>query len=118
MDIKTLKNQKQPSSAKQMACLVAYYLAELAPERERKQTVSVADLEKYFKQAGFPLNQKMEQLLVDGKRSGYFDSQARGAYSLTRVGHKLGWRPRAWCRRRGWGVARRAAVGRPESDAP
>jgi len=29
-----------------------------------------------------------------------------------------GWRPEAWCRRRGWGVARRAAVGCPESDAP
>ncbi|MCL4243385.1 MAG: formylglycine-generating enzyme family protein [Dehalococcoidia bacterium] len=28
------------------------------------------------------------------------------------------WRPRAWCRRRGRGVARRAAAGRPESDAP
>jgi hypothetical protein len=89
IDIKTLKNQKQPASAKQMACVVAYYLAELAPEKERKQTVTVADLEKYFKQAGFPLNQKMEQLLVDGKRSGYFDSEARGAYSLNRVGYNL-----------------------------
>src|SRR5215510_11804449 len=27
------------------------------------------------------------------------------------------WRPWAWCSRRGWGVARREAVGRPESDA-
>ena len=88
IDIKTFKNQKQPSSAKQMACVVAYYLAELAPERDRKQTVTVSDLEKYFKQAGFP-QAKMEQLLVDGKRSGYFDSEARGEYSLNRVGHNL-----------------------------
>ncbi len=28
-----------------------------------------------------------------------------------------GWCPGAWCRRRGGGVARRAAVGRPESNA-
>jgi hypothetical protein len=88
IDIKTFKNQKQPSSAKQMACVVAYYLAELAPEKDRKQTVTVADLERYFKQAGFP-QAKMEQLLVDGKRSGYFDSEARGEYSLNRVGHNL-----------------------------
>ncbi len=27
------------------------------------------------------------------------------------------WCPGAWCRRRGGGVARRAAVGRPESNA-
>jgi hypothetical protein len=88
IDIKTLKNQKQPSSAQQMACIVAYYLAELAPEKERKATVTVADLEKYFKQAGYPLR-KMEQLLIDGKRSGYFDSETRGEYSLNRVGHNL-----------------------------
>jgi hypothetical protein len=88
IDIKTLKNQKQPASAKQMACLVAYYLAEIAPEAERKQTVTVADLEKYFKQAGYP-QAKMDQLLVDGKRSGYFDSKARGEYALNRVGHNL-----------------------------
>jgi hypothetical protein len=85
IDIKTLKNQKQPSSAKQMACVVAYYLAELAPEKERKQAVTVADLEKYFKQAGFPLNQKMEQLLVDGKRSGYF---RRHVVSIRSIGSR------------------------------
>jgi len=88
IDIKTFKNQKQPSSAKQMACVVAYYLAELAPEKDRKQTVTVDDLVKYFKQAGFP-QAKMEQLLVDGKKSGYFDSESRGVYALNRVGHNL-----------------------------
>src|SRR5690349_18180089 len=36
LDIRTLKNQKQPESATQMACLVAYYLQEVAPEGERK----------------------------------------------------------------------------------
>jgi hypothetical protein len=87
VDIKTLKEQKHPTSAKQMACVVAYYLAELAPER--KETVTVADLEKYFKQAGYPLNQKMEQLLVDAKRAGFFESVARGEYTLTPVGHNL-----------------------------
>jgi hypothetical protein len=89
IDIKTLKEQKQPSSATQMACVVAYYLAELVPETERKTSVTVADLEKYFKQAGYPLRQKMEQLLVDAKRAGYFESEARGEYSLNRVGHNL-----------------------------
>jgi hypothetical protein len=89
IDIKTLKNMKQPSSAMQMACVVAYYLAELAPETERKKTLTVTDLERYFKQAGFPLNQKMEQLPVDAKRAGYFDSAARGEYALNRVGHNL-----------------------------
>src|SRR5687767_14696209 len=66
-DIRTLKDQKQPSSARQMACLVAYYLLEHAPETERKAAITTADLEKYFKQANFKLPTKLEQVLVDSK---------------------------------------------------
>ena len=89
MDIKSLKEQKKPSSARQMACLVAYYLQEHAPENERKKSITSADIEKYFKQAGYKLPEKLEQLLADSKRSGYFESESRGAYKLTRVGYNL-----------------------------
>lgn len=89
IDIRTLKEQKQPNSAKQMACIVAYYLKELADEEERKDSVSTSDLEKYFKQAGFKLPQKMGQVLVDAKGSGYFESSGRGEYKLNAVGHNL-----------------------------
>ena len=88
-DIRALKTQKQPGSAQQMACLVAYYLQELAPEKERKDTVSASDIEKYFKQAGYQLPKKLDQILVDGKKSGYFESVARGEYRLTAVGYNL-----------------------------
>lgn len=87
MDIKSLKIAKEPSSAREMACLVAYYLAELAPPEERKSTVNTPDIEKYFKQAGFKLPSALEQVLPDSKKSGYFDTEARGEYKLTRVGH-------------------------------
>jgi hypothetical protein len=89
VDIRTLKDQKKPRSARQMACLVAYYLQEEAPEDERKQAITTADVDKYFKQAGFKLPEKLEQLLADSKRSGYFESASRGAYKLTRVGYNL-----------------------------
>lgn len=89
LDIRSLKDQKQPNSAKQMACVVAYYLKELADDVERKDYVSTADLEKYFKQAGFKLPRKMVQVLPDAKASGYFDSSARGEYKLNAVGHNL-----------------------------
>ena len=88
-DIRSLKTQKQPNSARQMACLVAYYLQDLAPEEERKNSITTADLEKYFKQANYKLPTKLEQVLVDSKKSGYFDSAARGEYKLTRVGYNL-----------------------------
>lgn len=89
IDIRSLKEEKQPQSAKQMACVVAFYLHELAPEAERKDTVSTKDIEKYFKQAGFKLPTKVEQVLVDAKRSGYFESAARGEYKLNAVGYNL-----------------------------
>ncbi len=64
IDIRSLKEEKNPDSAKQMACLVAYYLQDLAPEGERKDAISTQDLEKYFKQASFKLPKKLEQVLV------------------------------------------------------
>jgi hypothetical protein len=89
VDIRTLKSQKQPSTAQQMACLVAYYLQDIAPENERKATISADDLDKYFKQAGYKLPKKMDQVLPDSKKTGYFESVARGDYRLTAVGYNL-----------------------------
>ena len=89
IDIRSLKEEKNPDSAKQMACVVAYYLQELAPESERKNTVSAQDIEKYFKQANFKLPKTVAQVLVDAKRSGYFEVATRGEYKLNAVGYNL-----------------------------
>jgi len=89
MDIKTFKELKNPSSARQMACVVAYYLSEIATDDEHKTVVTVADIEKYFKQGRYALPTKLEQLLIDCRAAGYFESSARGEYKLTRVGHNL-----------------------------
>src|SRR5882672_2832315 len=51
VDIRTLKEEKQPSSAREMAVLVAFYLSELAPAGERKAEISADDIRQYFKQA-------------------------------------------------------------------
>jgi hypothetical protein len=89
MDIKTFKELKNPSSARQMACVVAYYLAEIATGDDRKGVVTTGDIEKYFKQGRFQLPTKLEQLLIDCRHAGYFETPARGEYKLTRVGHNL-----------------------------
>lgn len=88
-DIRTLRAEKQPTSAVEMAAVVAHYLETVAPESERKATVTTADLNKYFRQADFPLRKRLEQVLVDAKAAGYFDSAARGAYKLNPVGYNL-----------------------------
>jgi hypothetical protein len=89
VDIRTLKDEKKPDSARQMACIVAYYLMELAPLEEQKQAIATSDIERYFKQASYKLPTKLEQLLIDCKRSGYFEAVTRGEYKLTRVGYNL-----------------------------
>lgn len=88
-DIRTFKDQKAPGNAVEMACLVAYYLDSLAGADERKKEINSADLEKYFKQAGYKLPKRMPQLLVNAKSSGYFDSAGHGKYKLNPVGYNL-----------------------------
>lgn len=88
-DIRSLKEEKQPKSAQQMACVVAYYLAELAGEGERSDSVKTSDLEKYFKQASFRLPGEISQVLKNAKKAGYFESAERGQYKLNAVGYNL-----------------------------
>jgi hypothetical protein len=87
--IKDLKEQKQPRSAIEMAALVAYYLSEVAPENERKKTITKGDIETYFKIAEFKLPSKPQFTLVNAKGSGYFDALGKGQYKLNAVGYNL-----------------------------
>jgi len=88
-DIRSLRTEKRPTTDVEMACIVAYYLDTLAPTDERKQSISKADVDKYFKQAGHRLPKRSDQLLVNAKAAGYFDSAGRGKYKLNPVGHNL-----------------------------
>jgi len=88
-DIRTLKAEKVPHSAVEMAALVAYYLSELAPSDERRDAIGTADIEKYFKQAHYPLPKTPRFALTNAANAGYFDSVARGLYRLNPVGYNL-----------------------------
>jgi hypothetical protein len=88
-DIRTLKAEKQPRSANEMAAVIAYYLAELASNEERKDTISKSDLEKYFKQAGYPLPKEIGYTLGNAAKAGYFDREGGGRFKLNPVGHNL-----------------------------
>jgi hypothetical protein len=88
-DIRTLKDQKNPQSDTQMAALVAYYLAELAPDDRRKDAISTSDIVNYFKQANYELPEQPKDTLPRAKAGGYFDRAGRGRYKLNPVGHNL-----------------------------
>ena len=88
-DIRSLKEQKQPKSAIQMAALVAYYLQEVAVGEEKKDSVGVTDIQTYFKQAGFALPKIPKMALINAKTAGYLESADRGNYRLNPVGYNL-----------------------------
>jgi hypothetical protein len=87
--IRDLREEKRPESSNQMAALVAYYLSEVASDEERKVAINTADLERYFKQAGFKLPKSLPQTLSNATAAGYFDPAGSGLYKLNAVGYNL-----------------------------
>jgi hypothetical protein len=87
--IKDFKEKKKPRSANEMAALVAYYLANLAPQKDRKDKITTKDIETYFKIAEFPLPEKTQFTLPNAKSAGYLDAVGNGEYKLNAVGHNL-----------------------------
>jgi len=86
VSIRDLKEEKRPSSSNQMAALVAYYLSDVQNEQD---WINAADLQKYFKQAGFKLPKSLPQALPNAAAAGYFDSLGDGRYRLNPVGYNL-----------------------------
>lgn len=89
VDVRALREEKRPSSANEMAAVVAYYLSELASETERKSEVGLDEMLKYFKQANFPLPRQPRVLLANARNAGYFDPTGNGKYRLNPVGYNL-----------------------------
>ena len=87
--IKDLKENKKPRSANEMAALVAYYLENVAPSKERKDRIITKDIETYFKIAGFRLPEKPQFTLGNAKAAGYLDAVGNGEYKLNAVGYNL-----------------------------
>jgi hypothetical protein len=122
-DIRSLKDQKQPQSANEMAALVAYYVSEAMSGSEKKDAVDVNDMVKYFKQGNFRLPANPKMILVNAKNAGYFDAVGSGGYKLNPVGYNLVAHslPRAASAERVGGVRRtrkRTGVKRVKAASP
>jgi hypothetical protein len=88
-DIRSLKEAKQPRSANEMAAIVGYYVSELAPAGEQRDTIDTSDLDRFFKQAQYPLPSRIDNTLPNAAAAGYFDNAERGRYRLNPVGYNL-----------------------------
>ena len=87
--LKDFTAQKQPKSASEMAALVLYYLENLAPEKDRKNTITNKDVETYFKIAEYKLPKELQFTLVNAKNAGYLEKVSPGEYKLNPVGYNL-----------------------------
>lgn len=88
-DIRTLTAEKQPRSTNEMVAVVAFYLSELAPDDERRETVNSDTIRRYFKMAGFPLPSVLRNVLPNASAAGYLKNVSRGEYRLNPVGYNL-----------------------------
>jgi hypothetical protein len=89
ISIRDLKDEKRPTSANQMAALVAYYLSEVVDHEARKEAINSSDLQTYFKQAGFRLPKLLRNALPNAAAAGYFNAVGNGLYRLNPVGYNL-----------------------------
>jgi hypothetical protein len=89
-DIRSLGEEKQPKTVNERLAVVAYYLAHLAPQSERRDYITSEDIKRYFVQANFPLPGGPPRIrLFNARKAGYFDQRQHGRYQLNPVGYNL-----------------------------
>jgi hypothetical protein len=89
-DIKTFVAEKNPTSDNQFAATVAYYYMFVAPESERKESVSGDDLQEACRLVGRKRLNKPGQTLINAHYAGLLDKAGdRGRYALNTVGENL-----------------------------
>ena len=88
-DIRSLRTQKNPGNAMEMAALVGYYLSHAAPKEERLDSFGTKELEKYFIQGGYPVPSTPRLVLFNAKKAGYLDVKSHGKYKINAVGFNL-----------------------------
>ncbi len=89
LDLRSFVAEKQPKSDMQFAATIAYYHRFIAPDAERKETITSDDLQtgarlanrKRFDTPSVPLNNAVA--------NGYLDRAGRGEYRLNAVGENL-----------------------------
>src|SRR5215469_6003778 len=79
-DIKSFIDSKRPQSDNQFAAAVAYYYRFDAPEPQRKEAITPADLQEACRQTGRQRMKSPAQTLVNAHNQGYLDKAERGTY--------------------------------------
>jgi hypothetical protein len=88
-DIQSFVKTKNPRSDVQFAATVAYYYQFVAPESERKTSISESDLVDACRKVGRERPQKPYFTLNNAFHAGLLDRPEKGSFSLNAVGENL-----------------------------
>ena len=81
-DIKSFVESKNPKNDTQLAATVAYYYRFLAPETERKESITSGDLLEACRKADRTRPARAAQTMVNAFSAGLFDKAGHGSYNL------------------------------------
>lgn len=89
-DIRTFFKEKGPRNQLEAAAVVAFYLQYVENEAvKRREAIDTGVLKDEFRKADYPLPKVPNQVLIDAKKTGYFDVAGTGQYKLNSVGYNL-----------------------------
>lgn len=88
-NIKSFVAAKNPSSDNQFAATVAYFYAFDAPQGQKKDSISSADLQEACRQSGRSRLGDPGKTLRNAHDMGYLDKAERGTYKINTVGENL-----------------------------
>lgn len=88
-DIKSFVENKSPKNDTQLAATVAYYYRFLAPEKERKDSITAKDLLEACRKADRSRPARAAQTMVNTFAAGLFDKAGHGSYKINSVGENL-----------------------------
>jgi hypothetical protein len=88
-DIKSFVASKDPKSDNQFAATVAYFYRFVAPQHERRDSITAEILQEGTRLAGRPRLGDPGKTLRNAKDMGYLDATDRGEFKINTVGENL-----------------------------
>lgn len=80
---------RSPTNIREATAVAAFYLAEIAPAKDKSSTITSELLGDVFRQAQWKLPSRMRNALHATMKAGYLNRVDTGVYELSNTGHNL-----------------------------
>ncbi|MDD5652455.1 MAG: hypothetical protein PHX98_03620 [Candidatus Moranbacteria bacterium] len=89
-DIRSFLKEKDPKNLLEAAAVIAFHLQYVETEAvNRREAIDTNILMDELRKGNYKLPKAPNQVLIDAKKAGYFDSAGPGQYKLNSVGYNL-----------------------------